>query len=324
MSPGRRLPDDLAELPAQWLLAPHVALGSPLVRATRLSHGTAFRLSTTSFQAACALNLPIRSAMSRLPVTMTFLARENAWFSQWRRRRRLAHVSYYPGGGLRWLGRDQSTIRLVNPSVALREESNLNRYPADGVLQSGVPLDWLSAQFGVRPMANNLLFVGRLEANKGVLELLDIFHALRDEFPDLCLRVVGEGHLRRAMEDSARLQGTTDRISFAGALPQQEIRAEMERADLLLFPTHFENFPLTLLEASAVGLPYVASDIPGIRGMTHSGGGAWSPGTRPPGAREFGLSSQTRSSGGRFPSAAAVGRRSSHGKRQWTAPSNTC
>jgi glycosyltransferase involved in cell wall biosynthesis len=208
--------------------------------------------------------------MSRLSVTMTFLPRENAWFSAWRRQRGLAHVSYYPGGGLRWLARDQSTIRLVNPSVAVREESNLSRYPAHEILQSGVPVDWLREEFDVRPTANNLLFVGRLETNKGALDLLDIFRALANEHPDLRLRIVGEGHLRRAMEDSARRQGTARRISFAGPVPQSEIRAEMQRADLLLFPTHFENFPLTLLEASAVGLPYIASDIPGIRGMTHS------------------------------------------------------
>ena len=269
-SPGRRLPEDLAELPAQWLFAPHVALSSPLVKAARLSRGKAFRLSTASFQAVCALNLPIRDAISRLSVTMTFLPRENAWFSRWRRRRHLAHVSYYPGGGLRWLARDQSTIRLVNPSVAVREESNLRRYPAHGILPSGVPPDWLREEFEVRPTANNLLFVGRLEANKGVLELLYIFRALASNHPDLRLRIVGEGHLRSALEETARRDGTIHRISFAGAVPQQAIRDEMRRSDLLLLPTHFENFPLTLLEASAVGLPYVASDIPGIRGMTHS------------------------------------------------------
>ncbi len=270
MSPGRRLPEDLADLPARWLLAPHVALGSSVARAARLSHAKAFRLSTASFQAACALNLPIRDAMARLSVTMTFLPRENAWFSRWRGRRRLAHVSYYPGGGLRWLARDQSTIRLVNSSVAVREEEELKRYPAHGILQSGVPLEWLGEEFETRPMANNLLFVGRLEANKGVLELLGIFEAMANEFPNLRLRIVGDGHLRNEMEDRARRAGTLHRISFAGAVPQQAIRDEMRGSDLLLFPTHFENFPLTLLESSAVGLPYVASDIPGIRGMTHS------------------------------------------------------
>ncbi|HKD09550.1 MAG TPA: glycosyltransferase family 4 protein [Bryobacteraceae bacterium] len=270
LSPGRRLPEDLADLPARWLLAPHVALGSTVVRAARLSHPTAFRLSTASFQAVCALNLPIRGAMSRLSVTMTFLPRENAWLSQWRERRRLAHVSYYSGGGSRWLARDRSTIRLVNPAVAAREDGNLIRYRAHGILPSGVPTGWLGEAFEIRPAADSLLFVGRLEANKGVMELLDIFHALADQIPALRLRIVGEGHLRRAMEDAARHHGTTRRITFAGALPQHEIRAEMQRADLLLLPTHFENFPLTLLEASAVGLPYVASDIPGIRGLTHS------------------------------------------------------
>jgi glycosyltransferase involved in cell wall biosynthesis len=73
------------------------------------------------------------------------------------------------------------------------------------------------------------------------------------------------------MNESAREKGIADRVSFLGAISQERVRIEMRRADLLVFPTRYENFPLTLIEASAVGLPFVASDIPGIRGMLHGG-----------------------------------------------------
>jgi len=226
---------------------------------------------------------PVRRLMARASATMTLLPRETAHFSAWRRRKQLAHISYFPGGGRRWLARDQSTIRLVNPSVAIREKDILAEFPPHGILSSGVPRHWLDGEYEVRPDPGILLFAGRLEGTKGVMELLRIFETLARESA-LELRVVGDGPLRGAMDESVRQKGLAERVSFLGAMSQERVRTEMRRADLLIFPTHFENFPLTLLEASAVGLPFVASDITGIRGLLHGGAvlvppesGAWVP-----------------------------------------------
>jgi glycosyltransferase involved in cell wall biosynthesis len=267
--PGARLPDDLAELPAQWLLVPHLSVRSPLWRRLGIPPGAAFRLHSVSFNAACSLHPRVRRLMATASVTMTFLPRETAHFAAWRRSKQLAHVSYFPGGGRRWLARDRSTIRLVNPAVAIRESDALAEFPAHGILNSGVPRHWLDGDYEVRPVIGTLLFAGRLEGNKGVMELLSIYETLARESAGLELRIAGDGPLRGAMDDWVRGHGLADRVSFLGAIPQERIRTEMRRADLLIFPTHHENFPLTLIEASAVGLPFVTSDIMGIRGMVH-------------------------------------------------------
>jgi len=269
--PGAKLPADLAELPAEWLLVPHLSMRAPLWHNLGLSPGTAFRLHANSFNAACSLSPRVRRLMARASATMTFLPRETAHFAAWRRRKQLAHISYFPGGGRRWLARDQSTIRLVNPAVSIREKDVLAEFPAHGILSSGVPRHWLDEEYEVRRVPRALLFAGRLESNKGVMELLRIFETLARESASLELRIVGDGPLRGAMNESARQKGIADRVSFLGAISQERVRTEMRRADLLIFPTRYENFPLTLLEASAVGLPFVASDIPGISGMLHGG-----------------------------------------------------
>jgi glycosyltransferase involved in cell wall biosynthesis len=267
--PHARLPEDLAGLPVEWLIVPHAPAQSPVWRMLGIGFAWPFRIQSASFNAACFCSSSVRTLLSRAAVTMTFLPRETAYFSRWRNGNGKAHISYFPGGGKRWLGRDYSTVRLVNPAVAIREWEALAEFPATGVLSSGIPRHWLDIAYNVHPVALTLLFVGRLESNKGVMELLDIFTSLAGECTRVHLRVVGDGPLRKKMTEKARRAGLGARISFAGAVSQETVRFEMRRADLLVFPTHFENFPLTLLEAGAVGLPFVASDIAGIRGMVN-------------------------------------------------------
>lgn len=267
--PHTKLPEDLARLPVEWLIVPHAPAQLRAWRILGVRSGWPFRIQSASFHAGCFCSSKVSTLLSHADVTMTFLPRETSYFSNKRSAMGKAHISYFPGGGKRWLTRDYSTIRLVNPAVAIREREALAEFPISDVLNPGVPRAWLDIPYEVHPVALTLLFVGRLEPNKGVMELLDIFAPLARDCSQLCLRIIGDGPLRKLMEEKARGAGLGGRVSFAGAVSQEAVGSEMRGADLLVFPTHFENFPLTLLEASAVGLPFVASDITGIRGMVN-------------------------------------------------------
>jgi len=117
----------------------------------------------------------------------------------------------------------------------------------------------------VRPEAQTLVFVGRLEPNKGVSELLDLFEVLAPRLPDLRLRLVGDGPERPALEHRITARRLTDRVQLVGAVAPGQVREELCSADLLVFPSHYESWGLALVEAMAVGVPVVASDFPGIR-----------------------------------------------------------
>ena len=98
---------------------------------------------------------------------------------------------------------------------------------------------------------DGLLFVGRLSAEKGVSTLAQSMALL----PDTRLRVVGDGpeaHLLRSLCGVTRL----------GRLPGDEVRLEMSRASALVLPSIcYENFPRTIAEAYACGLPVIASRL---------------------------------------------------------------
>lgn len=264
--PGRPLPNDLRSLPLRLLRVPCVPLDMKIWRNVIERHaGWPVHLQTWTFRTCCRLAPSVRRLLVRIPVTVTLLARDSAYVSAWRARQGRPNLSYYNGGGRHLLERDQSVIRVLNPVV--RENCPyVDEFHFDGVFQPGIPSELLQQAFEVRPEAKRILFVGRLEESKGVFELLAIFRQLAQEFPHLELRLAGDGPLQPEFRKKAADQGLRERISLAGALSPQQVWKEMALADLLLLPMLHGNFPLTLLESEAAGLPVISSDLPGVRG----------------------------------------------------------
>jgi glycosyltransferase involved in cell wall biosynthesis len=101
------------------------------------------------------------------------------------------------------------------------------------------------------------LFAGRLSPEKGIETLLSAWDRLNGSSPRL--KVAGDGPLR---EEVTRRAAGGGRVEYLGALPRQEVQALMREAAFLVFPSVcYENFPLSIVEAFASGLPVVASGM---------------------------------------------------------------
>jgi glycosyltransferase involved in cell wall biosynthesis len=107
-----------------------------------------------------------------------------------------------------------------------------------------------------------ILFVGRVEKDKGMFELAPAFAKLAASNPDAALIIVGDGKGRAAMEETLRPLG--DRVVFTGARPFAEIPIWMAACDLFTLPSHHEGTPNVLLEALASGRRVVATRVGGI------------------------------------------------------------
>lgn len=108
-------------------------------------------------------------------------------------------------------------------------------------------------------------FLGRFDANKGVLRLRDMWPQLRDA--GLELRFHGDGPLRGELEAFAERSGggvVVDGPWDSAA----ELSAILRDTDLVLLPSASEGIPLTLLEVMAHGVPFVASDVGAIPHLT--------------------------------------------------------
>jgi len=113
----------------------------------------------------------------------------------------------------------------------------------------------------------NILFVGRLEARKGVSCLLDAFARVKSELPHTRLLIVGpySASDMKPLEHRIRSLSLRD-VHFLGCLPERELARCYRTAHVFCAPSlGSESFGMVLLEAMAAGLPIVASDIAGYR-----------------------------------------------------------
>ena len=114
-----------------------------------------------------------------------------------------------------------------------------------------------------------ILYVGRLDALKGVDLLIDAFAILVHRGLDVDLQIVGGGtadEFRRVLGRISKLR-LTDRVKLPGALPQSELPAIYSNADCIVAPSFHETFGLAVLEAAACGTPAVAADVDGLRSI---------------------------------------------------------
>lgn len=116
-----------------------------------------------------------------------------------------------------------------------------------------------------RPFA---LFVGNLVAVKRPDRIL---HAIASTNADAVF--IGEGPWKRRLEAIACQLNLTHRVTFAGGRPQTELPDWYRAADVFVLPSDSEGVPNVLLEASACGTPWVASDVGGIPEILDRGHG---------------------------------------------------
>lgn len=113
-----------------------------------------------------------------------------------------------------------------------------------------------------RSYGKRLLFVGRLDAVKGVPLLLESFETLRTRHPDATLTVIGDGPARADLEAQAKPLG--DAVRFLGYQSQMEVAEVLKETDALVLPSFAEGVPVVLMEAMAARLPVVTTQVGGI------------------------------------------------------------
>ena len=105
--------------------------------------------------------------------------------------------------------------------------------------------------------------LGRLsEPKKGLAVFLKAARLLSREFPRIRFAIVGEGPARASLEEHAAREGVSHCTMFPGL--RRDVPEVMRAFDLLVQPSLWEGFGLTLVEAMAVGTPVVASRVGGI------------------------------------------------------------
>jgi len=102
-----------------------------------------------------------------------------------------------------------------------------------------------------------ILFLARIEREKGIYEALEAYGTLKARYPFLRMIVAGDG---RSLHDVRRACELKD-ISFPGRVEGKTKYAAFRMADAYLFPSYREGLPISVLEAMAYGLPVVTTRV---------------------------------------------------------------
>lgn len=211
----------------------------------------------------------VHAAWSGAPATAAWLL----WRMNGQRFTAGAHAyDVFENGGDWWLAEKLEAAVLVHTSTELARDALIGRgVRADKVVCIRSGLDRLPALKPLRAsrVPLHLLSLARLVEKKGIDRQLRIYAALKAAGVEYTARIVGDGPLRPKLERLAGHLGVSDRVTFVGEVPSQEVWGHLDWSDVLLHTGVVaasgdrDGLPNVIAEAMAAGVPVVTSPVAG-------------------------------------------------------------
>ncbi len=183
-----------------------------------------------------------------------------------------------------WL-RDQPRYALIRRAVqACQSVLACSQWVTDQLAANGIPSRPLAIP--VAPPPSNfrrtpaphptLLFLGRLELEKGVHHLLSAFARLARDYPTARIRIAGQGPERQPLERLTASLGLTEQVDFLGWRDPATLEAEYARAWAVVVPSLWaEPQGLVAVEAIVRGIPAIVPNHGGLAEIVNPGESGW-------------------------------------------------
>jgi glycosyltransferase involved in cell wall biosynthesis len=164
-----------------------------------------------------------------------------------------------------------SADKHVCVSQSVAESCRRSGYAAEKlvVIPNGIEMErWRDAEpmdlstFTVPPGRRAMVFVGRLDKQKGLDRFFRELPAVFREMPQHDLVLVGEGPQKATLARAAKWLGIDERVHFVGW--RDDVPSVVAAANLVVLPSRWEGMPNAVLEAMAAGKPVVAMQAEGI------------------------------------------------------------
>lgn len=139
------------------------------------------------------------------------------------------------------------------------------------VIHNGVDCSTFRPQPGAGSK-RQLLYVGRLKRAKGVHLLVRAFAQLCSDYPNLSLKLVGDGPERDALEALTTELGVREAVTFAGRVPNEQLPELYTESAVFVLPSRNEGMPRTVLEALACQTPAVTTQLDQLESVLADGG----------------------------------------------------
>lgn len=155
---------------------------------------------------------------------------------------------------------NSSAVTTVSSAVAKEIQEYYGRTPV--ILGNGVDENrFYPAEDRV---GGYILYVGRLDYRKGVIDLVKAAQILKERSVNTRIIIVGKGPLYSTIKRIIS-KSNLNNVELPGHVSWERLLWLYRNAEVFVFPSHYEGLPTVVLEAMASGLPVVASDIPAHR-----------------------------------------------------------
>jgi len=191
----------------------------------------------------------------------------------------LQHVTILPKPMLDWLARvqwkaaarifrmaDVVTSPTQNSADYLEKMTGLRGVIA---ISNGIDTSVYKPTFK-RPADNRIVYVGRLDEEKHVDELLQAAARMNPAL-DVQVDIIGGGEMKPKLRELAASLGIVDRIHFLGKLSDEDLRATLTRGTVFAMPSRAELQCIAAMEAMATALPVVAANAMALPHLVHEG-----------------------------------------------------
>jgi glycogen(starch) synthase len=165
-----------------------------------------------------------------------------------------------------WLVRESDS--LITCSASMRDEITELFGPGLAeirVIRNGIDAAlWPFAPRQPRKGPAQLLYLGRLEYEKGIHDAIEALPRIRRTHPGTTLTIAGGGTQQQWLVEQARKHKVLKAVTFVGPLDHEELVRLLHTADAAVLPSHYEPFGIVALEAAATGIPLITSNVGGL------------------------------------------------------------
>ena len=150
--------------------------------------------------------------------------------------------------------------------IILPNEIDLNRFNLERYDRRKI-----REKLGINPEEKAVLFVHRVVERKGAHHLPEIAKKVNEEIPQAKFLVAGNGPYFETLKSKIAEAGLNSKVNLLGWVPNRKIMGLYAGADVFIMPSEEEGFPRVLLESMAMGVPFVATDVGGVRDICSEG-----------------------------------------------------
>jgi glycosyltransferase involved in cell wall biosynthesis len=143
------------------------------------------------------------------------------------------------------------------------------------LVHCGLDDKFLAATPPPLPQEPRLTCVGRLSIEKAQLVLVGAVRRLRDEGLSVKVTLLGDGPMRRRIEEAIRAAKLEDAVTLLGWASGDRVKQEIANSRALVLPSFAENLPVVIMEAMALGRPVISTYVAGIPELVEPGKTGW-------------------------------------------------